>query len=244
MISGFVSVGVIAAKLYRDLGINKEINFSDIVEWTNEVLLKVGAYSQFSEISDCLTITDGKVQLPCSFYKLVDISYQGQPMSWATNTMASNYQCEGCKIQKCCTEHTFYINDSYIITDIVVSGTTGSDAPDSSNKLCVVYLGMPLDEDGYPMIPDDVYFTEACAKYVTYMLDYQDWRKGQLPDKVFQKSEQDYLYYVTAAKGAANMPNAAQLEALKNVWVRLIPKQNLYNKFFQGNADQEKRIRY
>lgn len=244
MISGYVGIGAVAAKLYRDLGVNKELNFLDIVEWCNEVLLKVGAYSQFKEISECLTMVDGKTQLPCGFHKLVDIMYQNQPLSWATNTMANNYQCEGCKIDKCCTQHTFYINDSCIITDIQVTGTSGSDAPDSSDKLCIIYLGMPVDDEGYPMIPDDVYFKEACAKYVTYMLDYQDWRKGQLTDKVFQKSEQDYLFYVNSARGAANMPNAAQMEALKNIWVRLIPKQNLYNKFFQGNADQEKRIRY
>ncbi len=244
MISGYVSVGVVASKLYRDLGVNKELNFLDIVEWCNEVLLKVGAYAQFNEISECLTMTDGKSQLPCGFYKLVDISYQGQPLSWATNTMANNYQCEGCKIEKCCAQHTFYINDSCIITDVVVTGTSVSDVPDSSDKLCIVYLGMPIDDDGYPMIPDDVYFMEACAKYVTYMIDYQDWRKGQVADKVFQKSEQDYLWYVNAAKGAANMPNAAQMENLKNILIRLIPKQNMYNRGFSGLGNQEQRIRY
>ena len=77
MISNFVSVGVIAAKLYRDLGINKEIDFSNIVEWSNEVLLKVGAYSQFKEISACIELVDGKACLPNGFYKLVDIMYQG-----------------------------------------------------------------------------------------------------------------------------------------------------------------------
>lgn len=239
MISGYVSVGVVAAKLYRDLGINKEIDFSNIVEWSNEVLLKVGAYSQFKEISECIELTDGKACLPNGFYKLVDIMYQGQPLHWATNTLAHNYQCEGCMIPKCCTEYNFYINDSYIITDI--KNSTSEKCPD---KLCMVYLGMPVDCDGYPMIPDDVYFLEACAKYVTYMLDYQDWRKGQLPDKVFQKSEQDYLFYVKSARGAANMPNAAQLENLKNIMVRLIPKQNSYNGFFQNISKQERRIKY
>ena len=236
MISNFVSVGTVAAKLYRDMGINKEINFSDVIEWCNEVLLKVGAYSQFKEISECIELVDGKACLPNGFYKLVDISYQNHPLHWSTNTLAHNYQCEGCQIPKCCTQYNFYINDSYIITDI--------NNCQQGDKICIVYLGMPVDCDGYPMIPDDVYFMEACAKYCTYMLDYQDWRKGQLPDKVFQKSEVDYLFYVRSARGAANMPNAAQLENLKNIMTRLIPKQNDYNSFFKNTSSQEKRRRF
>jgi hypothetical protein len=238
MITGFVSVGTVAAKLYRDLGINKEINFSDIVEWSNEILLKIGAYSQFVEIPDKLELIEGKVCLPNGFYKLVDISFEGKPLHWATNTLAHNYGCEGCQIPKCCTPNNFYINDSYIITDI--DSSTCSNKP----EICIVYLGMPVDCDGYPMIPDDIYFAEACAKYCTYMLDYQDWRKGQLPDKVLNKSETDYLWYCNSARGAANQPSLAQLENLKNIMTRLIPKVNDYNSFFRNTGSQERRHRY
>lgn len=235
MINNFISVYSIIDKLYRDLGINKEINESSVIEWVNEVLLKVGAYSQFVETKTCLELTNGRACLPNGFYRLVDIMYGNKPLHWATNTIVTDYACEGCTIPKCCAEHSFYISNNYLITDI---------KSDESQKICIVYIGMPVDDNGYPMIPDDVYFQEACAKYVTYMLDYQDWRKGQLPDKVLQKSEVDYLFYVNSARGAANMPGVAQLERLKNIIVRMIPSQNQYNKFFQNVSNQEHRRRY
>lgn len=235
MISNYVSIYAIIDKLYTDLGINKEINESNVVSWVNEALLKIGAYSQFIEHKKCIELKDGKICLPNGFYKLVDIMYNGMPLQWASNTMSANYGCDGCTIPKCCSQHSFYINNNYLITDI----------KDSENQnICIVYLGMPVDDNGYPMIPDDVYFFEACAKYVTYMMDYQDWRKSLIPDKVFQKSEQDWLFYVNSARGAANMPNLAQLENLKNIIVRMIPRQNNYNSFFSNNANQERRIRY
>lgn len=237
MIVGFTSVKTLIAKLYRDLNINTEINESYVIEWVNEVLLKIGAYSQFKEVSKCLTLTDGKACLPNGFYRIVDIMFNSQPLSWASNTMANNYQCEGCNIPKCCTNYTFYINNGFIITNVDSATTVDC----SEDKICIVYIGIVVDEDGYPMIPDDVYFMEACAKYVTYMLDYQDWRKGQVADKVMQKSEQDYLFYVNSARGAANMPSVAQLENLKNVMIRLIPKQNEYSNFFANNANQERK---
>ena len=226
MITGFVEMGVILASLYRNLGINSEINEADVTEWISESLNMIGAYGQYEEISDCLTITNGKAKLPCGLHKLVDIRYKGKPIYWATNTNAANYQCHNCRISVCNNEsvYTFYINNSYIITNI-------NDEDDKTASLCMVYLGIPLGEDGRPMIPDDIYYIKALTSYVTYMLDYQEWRKGKMPDKVYQASEFNWLFYVNSARGAANMPNTAQLEALKNSMNRLMPLPHYKNGF-------------
>lgn len=236
MIEGHVSYKTILAKLYRDLDINSEINEISVIEWINEALLMIGAYSQFTEISECLTLKNGKAKLPCGFYKLVDINYQNKPVYWSSNQNRSNYQCHNCRIPTFLDnkeDYTFYINDSYMITNI----------NDDSNKeanICIVYLGIPTDEDGYPLIPDDIYYSKALAAYVTSMLDYQEWRKGKIADKVYQKSEQDWLFYVNSARGAANMPNKAQLEALKNVMLRLASIPNEYSRNFKNFDKPEK----
>lgn len=241
MIVGYTSIKTVIAKLYRDLGLTTELNESHVVEWIAEALSKIGSFYQYEQSKKCLEIdADGKIKLPDNFYRIVDIAYQSKPLAWASNNLINDYGCEGCTIGTCCTDHTFYINDCYIITDIK---PTDYDVNDPK-LLCISYLGVPVDEEGYPKVPDDVYFHEACAKYVTYMLDYRDWRKGAITDKVFEKSNQDWLWYVNSARGAANMPSIAQLENLKNTWVRLIPKQNEYNNFFSNNSTQERRYRH
>lgn len=229
MITNFKSVGTIIARLYRDLGANTELNESDIIEWCGDALNMIGAYGQYDEVSKCLDVCNHQVELPCGFHKLVDISYKTKPIAWATNTLANNYECEGCKIPKCGTEETFYITDGYLRTSF------------ESGKICIVYLGIVVDDDGYPMVPDDVYFDKALSSYCTYMFDKINFRAGKLPEAIYRDSERDWLFYVNSARGAANMPNVAQLERLKNVWVRLIPKQNEYNKFFKNNSNQERR---
>lgn len=230
MISGFTSINKILATIYRDLGINYEINEGDAYEWVAEGLALIGAYSQYEEISECLTLVNGKAKLPCGFYKLVDINYKNQPIYWATNTNAHNYQCHNCRIPTCHNEmcrYTFYLNDSYIITNI-------KDENDEEANVCMVYLGIPTDEEGLPLIPDNVYYVKALTSYITYKLDYQDWRKGKVTDKVFDKSEKDWLFYVNSARGAANMPNTAQLENLKNIMRKLMPITNDYSKGFKN----------
>lgn len=235
MISGYVSIKQVISKIYRDLGINEEIPEINIVEWIAEALNMIGAYSQYDEISDCLELTNGKAKLPCDFYRLVSINYKGYPVHWATNTNANNYQCDNCQIPVCSTgqcEFTFYLNDSYLISNIDT---------DNTSNICIVYLGMPKDDNGYPMIPDDVYYMKALSSYVISMIDYQEWRKGKVTDKVMQKSEKDWLFYVGAARGAANMPSLAQMERLKNIWRRMLPLTNEYDRSFINLGKKENR---
>lgn len=241
MISGYVSLNTIINTVYRTLGVNYEINQIDCAEWAAESLAMIGAYSQYQETSACLDLVNGKAKLPLGFDKLADIRYKGNAMYWATNTNANNYQCSECQIPICAgskyfpgsdgisaninnsaCDNTFYVNDSYLITNIT----------DEDASVCIVYLGVKVDEEGWPMIPDDIYYSKAVSSYIIERLDYQEWRKGKITDKVYEHSEKDWLFYVNSARGAANMPNSAQLENLKNIVTRLMPLRNEYAKGF------------
>lgn len=233
MITGFTSIKYILSKVYQELGTNSEINELDAIEWAYDALSMIGAYAQYKETSTCLDLSSGKAKLPLNFHKLVDIRYKNFPVYWATNTNANNYQCSECSIPICkdgTCNYTFYINDSYIITNIT----------DTDASVCVVYLGHPVDDEGYPMIPDDIYYMKAITSYIIHKIDKQEWRKGKLADKVYQESEKDWLFYVNSARGAANMPNLAQLENLKSVLQRLSPLREEYRKGFRNINKQER----
>lgn len=246
MITRYKSIKSIFAKLYRDLGSTIEMNEAHVIEWIAEALSRIGSFYQYETINECLEIDEnGKVRLPDNFYRIIDISYKGRPLHWASVSALTDYACQGCTIPlpcRDCNSHTFYINDCYIITDIKVTDTQVMN--DSDKMLCISYLGIPVDEEGYPKVPDDTYYDEALAAYVTYRLDYRDFRKGNITDKVYQESEKNWLWYVNSARGSANMPSIAQLETLKNTWVRLIPKHNEYNSMFSNIYNQERRYKH
>lgn len=237
MISGYISAKVVISKLYRDLGINEEIPESSIYEWMAEALSLIGAYSQYNEVSECLTLSSGKAKLPCDFYKLVTINFNGHPVFWATNTNANNYQCDNCQIPICSNgecKYTFYLNDNYLITNIGL-------AEETEQNVCIVYLAVPVDEEGFPLVPDDIYYQKALTAFVTYMLDYQEFRKGKMADKVFQYSKSEWEWYVNSARASALMPNLAKLERLKNIWRRLLPLTNEYQNGFVNLGKKENR---
>lgn len=230
MITKFKSFKSIIAGLYRDLGINTEINEQEIGEWIGEALNLIGSYAQLEEVSSIISVANHRVLLPCGFLYPKDITFNGRPLSWSTKSAANNYQCEDCnRIPSCCTDYNFYISDGYIHTSL------------PEGDLCIVYLSIPVDEEGYPLVPDNVYFDKALKAYCTYMLDRIQFRRGLIPDKVYQESKIDWLFYVNSARGSANMPDSAQMERLKRVWVRLIPKQGEYTNGFRNIESAERR---
>lgn len=237
MIAGKISYKFILEKLYRDLGLNEEIAEYDVIEWINEALLFIGAFGQLDSSTKILEIDNHRACLPNGFYKLQEITFNGAVMYWAGNTMINNWCCPEAQIPTCndidsvvggsqCG-NTFYI-DNYILHTSVSEG-----------RIPITFLTIGVDDDGFPLVPDDVYYFEACKMYVTKMIDWQMWRKGRIPDKVQQDSEARWNFYVQAARGAANMPNAMQLENLKNRLIRLIPQQYAYSQLFRGGQEQK-----
>lgn len=230
MITKFKSVKSIINKLYRDLGVNVELNEINIIEWCAEAMSMIGAYSQYQNIATKWTVDNYRFKLPCDFVYLVDISYGGKPMSYQNKKLINNYLCPDCNtIPNCCTSDTFYIENGFI-------NTTFQDG-----ELCVVYQAVMLDGEGFPMIPDNVYFDKALAAYCTYMLDRIEFRKGKIAEKVYKDSERDWYFYVNSARGAANMPSLHELENLKRLWVRLIPLQNEHNNHYSNINNPERR---
>ncbi len=230
MINNFISYKQILAKVYRDTGLNSEIPESDAIEYIAEALSMIGAFSQYEIVPYCINLVNGKGLLPCGFYKLVDITYHGKPVYWATEGANARYGCEGNTIPRCLhggCEHTFYLNDSYIITNI-------NNHENEEAKLQITYLGIPVDEEGYPKIPDDIYYIKACSAYIIMMLDYVDFRRGKITDKVYEDSKFNWGFYVNSARGAANLPNVQMLENLKNVIRRLSPMSNDYKRNFNN----------
>lgn len=235
MTQGKVSIKFIIEKLYRDLGINTEIDPDLVYEWASEALLFIGAFDQFETIIANITIDEHKAKLPCGFYKLESISNENTELYFAGKSLINNFFCDDCKIPvfpnnnpNGTIKQTFYINDNFIITSL------------QTGNLCITYMGIPVDKDGLPMIPDDVYYMKACTAYVTKMIDYREWRKGRLPDKVFKHSESEWDWYCAAARGASNMPDTQKLENLKNILIRLTPQMTQFNKFFLTNPEAKK----
>ena len=105
--------------------------------------------------------------------------------------------------------------------------------------LMVAYQAIPLDLDGYPLVPDDQTFLEALYWYINVKLMYPDWVAGKIRDAVYYDARRSWNFYCKQAYGTAMMPAADQLESFKNSWLRLIPEINEHSTFFSTLGQEQ-----
>lgn len=126
------------------------------------------------------------------------------------------------------SDYTYVINGGYIKCN------------QKSGFLMVNYQSIPVDADGYPMIPDDPAFMEAVYWYIVCKLYYPEWKQGSIRDAVYYEAKRSWNYYCKQAYGNALMPNYDQMESIKNTWIRLIPDLEQHRTFYtkQGQREQ------
>lgn len=240
-----ISVKAILEGLYRDNNISEEVNFLDCVEWAGECLESIGAYSQFVQKSTDLELENYRVLIPCDFHKMLGATYKGLPIVEAssnygnivpsTTTDSSQFLVNNTSadlpqsVNSVGDEHyTYLINDSYFVSNL------------KEGTITMSYLAFPVDDCGFPMIPDNYYYKKAVQMYITYMIDRAQWRVGRIPDKVYQESKNDWQWYVQAARSAGLFPNIDGMENFKRMWLKLVPNVNEYNGLFKDLAKSEK----
>lgn len=245
MVYKFKTLKHIIDGIYRDFGSPEDLEVWDIMEWCAEALELIGAGTQYVDRIVQAEVTNHTYRLPFDFHHLMQISYKGSPLLLMTGTVGPGRSVDESSGNYLNTEEVDEENfprysdedipegDRYYIQNgcIVTSFETG--------EIVVSYKAIQVDEEGFPMIPDDVYFDKALKAYAQYMMDRKEWRKGNITREIYFDSKNDWLFYVRASASKAMMPNLDKVENFKNSWVRLKPLINQHDTFFSGSNIRE-----
>jgi len=108
----------------------------------------------------------------------------------------------------------------------------------STGKVCLSYMAFPLDDECYPLVPDDISFKEAMFWYV-----YKKMLLGNMTPSqngiTYEFAEMQWMKYCTQARNAANYPDIDGYESFMDQWVRLIPNINRHAEGFAGLNQRE-----
>lgn len=237
--SKFISIYRVIESLYRDEGYTQQINKSDMLEWIGEAIdllrLKL-AYIEKVTGTDAnnptIKIENYRGELPCDLHSIIQVrEYCAKiPMRMRTDTFHHGNKTDiRVPDYNYNQDITYSINDNYIFTSV------------ETMEVEMSYLAYKLDEDGYPMIPEDTLVVKAIKAYLTYKLDHRLWRNQLISDKVYTDSEQEWYLTSKQAMVRASTPSWDQLESFKNQWLRLIPKINEQSSGYAYLGQQEER---
>jgi hypothetical protein len=99
-------------------------------------------------------------------------------------------------------------------------------------------MAFPVDDECFPLVPDDISFKEAMFWYV-----YKKMLLGNMTPSQngigYEFAEMQWKYYCTQARNAANFPDIDGYESFMDQWVRLIPNINRHAEGFAGLNQRE-----
>ena len=252
-----VSSKEIIAKVYRDLKPNSSSWTSDALEWIGEALDYIGYHGIFDHKSKELTIANHKTEIPCDLYQLLQIEYEGVGLVYGTDISGYNadtrttastpsnsqvytaavaesnptddpsspaFTLKYTKNRRVSNEY-YLINNGYIVTSF----------EDGTIKLH--YTAYPTDDDGFPLVPDNIYAKQALEWYIIRQM-----MLGGYVHPVFDWgiADQKWGHYCIAAQNDLAYPNLDKMETMKNMFVRMVPMLNRHSDFFIGNETQER----
>ena len=152
-----------------------------------------------------------------------------QPLQYGASTFHKSMHCTGCVNENAEYEDTYIVDNDYIKTSF------------ESGKICISYMAFPTDEDCFPLVPDDISFMEAMFWYVykKILMSFRAPAETKGNGISYQFAEQQWKYYCTQARNAANYPDIDKYESFMNQWVRLIPNMNRHDAGFEQLNNRE-----
>ena len=244
------SVKFIVEKLYRDFAHQEELDIWDLVEWAGEALEFIGAGSQFENFYQEMNIKNHRALLPCNFHSLIAISFDGSPLpiSAATIGVPSDSESSGNALNSVpVNQENFPLETTRNVTERGASYNISNNyliASFEEDTVLMAYKGVAVDDEGFPLIPDNVYYRQAITNYCQMMMDRQMWRGGKLPEAVYRDSQRDWQFFCQGSRSAANFPNVDKMDSIKNQWIRLKPQINRHDNFFQDlNLRGQKKLK-
>ena len=244
-----VSSKQIIAKVFRDLKPDSASFVADALEWIGEALEFIGVYSGLEHSYQDIYIENHRGAIPCDLHLVSTVEYEGMPLNYGSDVrihaldtdndamlnpnMSSDLQAvfmadpnggNQASFKQVATsregDQEFYILENGVVKTSFECGTVR-----------IHYMRLPVDEDNFPKVPDNVTAKEAITWYILRQMVMGGFKH---PIFSWDFCDAKWEAYCGKAQNDLMFPSVDKVESFRNMWVNMIPNVNLYNNFFEG----------
>lgn len=212
----------------------KDIPFETVIDYAVDFIRIVGVPPSFIEKTQVIEVTNYRGELPCDFYEMIQVrlakscdkgfeNYKEHPVfryttdSFHLSTNKTKY-----------TDLTYKIQGSCIFT-----------SPLKDGSIEISYMAMPIDDEGYPLIPDNSAYTRALQAFIKREWFTIQFDQGKINQTIMAKADQDYAWAVGQAQTDLIRPTIDQMQSITNMWNTLIPRHYEHRTGFVNEGTQE-----
>lgn len=206
----------------------KDIPFETVIDYAAEFMRIVGIAPSFLEKTAKIEIQSYRGVLPCDYYqvkqvRIIDPDKRIGAFRYSTDSFhMSNLKPKYGGL-------TYKIQGSCIITSI------------EKGQIEMAYMALPLDDEGYPLIPDNSAYSRALELYIKLQFFTILFDSGKISQQVLVNTQQQYAWAVGQAQTDMIRPTTDQMEAISNMWNKLLPdstKDHEYGYLHEGTKEQ------
>lgn len=121
-----------------------------------------------------------------------------------------------------------FVGESFILNPDYIHASV------ETGYLGISYRGLPLDDNGFPNVPDNQSYRDAFKWYIVRQLLEGGW-KHPSPEIGYMVADAKWQLYCTQARNAATFPDIDGYERFQKIWVRMAPGENLRDNFFDDH---------
>ena len=221
------SIKVIFDKIMRH-PLLQDLSIETIVDYSIDFMRIVGVPSMFEEKVEKAEVINYRASLPCDYYQMIQI-----------RALDPNYNILGAFRYSSDSFHMSNTKPEYADYSYKVQGNIiYLSVP--NGLIEIAYQAIPIDSDGYPLIPDNSSFTRALEAYIkkqhfTILFDL-----GKITNPVLSQTQQDYAWAVGDCQSEFNRMTIDKAESFYNSWRTLIIRSSEHRTGFLHTGTQEK----
>ena len=260
MANNYISLKVVADKLLRH-PMMAGISFETIIDYTIDFMRIVQCGGFFGEKCEVIEIENYKGSLPEDYYEVNQIrlislaakipkyekSYrQNEDGSFVLDENGNKIP-NGFYIQTGYEDVEYYRNKPFVnATDTFHMSGNKSEVELTTYKIQggyiftsikegtieLSYKAILLDDEMYPLIPDNSKFTRALEAYIKKQWFTILFDMGKIQSAILQNVQQEYAWAVGACESEFQKMSLDKAEAFYNSWRELIPRTNEHSRGF------------
>lgn len=103
----------------------------------------------------------------------------------------------------------------------------------------VSYKAMPVDSEGYPLLPDEPSFLRALELYIKKQWFTILFDMGKISPAVLQNTQQEYAFAAGSCNNTFMIPSVSEMESIKGLMNQMIPRYNEFKYGFKHEGNRE-----
>lgn len=219
-----ISINELVDEIYEHK-LLRSIPLDSIIRKTVSFMKLVGAPNMFENKTATLYPECYRAVLPCDFYKIVSVRSGCFNEDFAYRDATDTFFFSDKKERD--TGLTYKIQGGVIYTS-------------TENKpIEIAYLSIPVNEMGYPMLPDNESFKRALKAYIKKEKFTDLFDEGKIQMQPLQLAQQDYAWAVGDCDSEFHRMTIDEAESFYNGFSELIVRANEHAKHFVGTGEKE-----